>query len=282
MLLADLEADTVDFGPNFDASVVSLLGTAPRLQPRVQPRAHAPCAAAPRRLRSSPSSRVPAPPQMEPLVLPARVPNLLINGSSGIAVGIATKIPPHNMREVVAGLRALIRNPNITIQELMRYIPAPDFPTGGCPGQLACRRGVAYARPGVPTPARPAVAGGQLILNEAVQQAYTEGKGGVLMRAKMHIENDSDANDSAAGEQGCPGVGSRCDRAARWRATCLLPPTPCCLDALPRSRQEAAEAQQRQRAACRGGDRTAVPDQQGITGGAGGPPGGRWHADGRV
>jgi DNA gyrase subunit A len=54
----------------------------------------------------------------------------LINGSSGIAVGIATKIPPHNMREVVEGLKALIKNPDITIPELMKYIPAPDFPTG--------------------------------------------------------------------------------------------------------------------------------------------------------
>lgn len=87
-LLADLEAETVDFIPNFDASV------------------------------------------MEPTVLPARVPNLLINGSSGIAVGIATKIPPHNMAEVVAGLKAYIRDPSITSEALMKYIPAPDFPTG--------------------------------------------------------------------------------------------------------------------------------------------------------
>lgn len=55
---------------------------------------------------------------------------MLVNGSSGIAVGIATKIPPHNMREVVLGLKALIKNPDITIPELMKYIPAPDFPTG--------------------------------------------------------------------------------------------------------------------------------------------------------
>lgn len=68
--------------------------------------------------------------QMEPAVLPAKIPNLLVNGSSGIAVGIATKIPPHNMHEVVEGLKALIKNPDITSQELMRYIPAPDFPTG--------------------------------------------------------------------------------------------------------------------------------------------------------
>lgn len=63
-------------------------------------------------------------------MLPSRVPNLLVNGSSGIAVGIATKIPPHNMAEVVAGLKALIKKPNITNNELMKYIPAPDFPTG--------------------------------------------------------------------------------------------------------------------------------------------------------
>ena len=73
--------------------------------------------------------------QMEPSVLPARVPNLLINGSSGIAVGIATKIPPHNMREVVAGLKALIHDPDITVQELMKHIPAPDFPTGASSGR---------------------------------------------------------------------------------------------------------------------------------------------------
>ncbi len=63
-------------------------------------------------------------------MLPARVPNLLVNGSSGIAVSIATKIPPHNLREVVAGLHALIDNPDITVAELMQHIPAPDFPTG--------------------------------------------------------------------------------------------------------------------------------------------------------
>lgn len=63
-------------------------------------------------------------------MLPARVPNLLINGSSGIAVGIATRIPPHNLREVVSGLHALIDKPEITIPELMEHIPAPDFPTG--------------------------------------------------------------------------------------------------------------------------------------------------------
>jgi len=63
-------------------------------------------------------------------VFPARLPNLLINGTTGIAVGITTKIPPHNMGEVAAGLKALIKNPNISIKELMKHIPAPDFPTG--------------------------------------------------------------------------------------------------------------------------------------------------------
>lgn len=63
-------------------------------------------------------------------MLPARVPHLLVNGAAGIAVGIATKIPPHNLREVVAGLKALIHDPNITIAQLMQHIPGPDFPTG--------------------------------------------------------------------------------------------------------------------------------------------------------
>ncbi len=67
----------------------------------------------------------------EPSVLPARFPNLLVNGSDGIAVGMATNIPPHNLGEVIDGVCALIENPEITPDELMKYIPAPDFPTGG-------------------------------------------------------------------------------------------------------------------------------------------------------
>ena len=68
--------------------------------------------------------------QEEPTVLPARVPHLLVNGGAGIAVGIATKIPPHNLREVVAALTALIKDPGISLAKLMKHMPAPDFPTG--------------------------------------------------------------------------------------------------------------------------------------------------------
>src|SRR5207237_1878413 len=67
----------------------------------------------------------------EPLVLPCKFPNLLVNGSDGIAVGMATEIPPHNLREVCKGLVLLIANPDATLPELMALIPGPDFPTGG-------------------------------------------------------------------------------------------------------------------------------------------------------
>ena len=67
----------------------------------------------------------------QPSVLPSRFPNLLVNGAEGIAVGMATKIPPHNLREVVNGIVALIDNPELTAADLMRYIKGPDFPTGG-------------------------------------------------------------------------------------------------------------------------------------------------------
>jgi len=66
---------------------------------------------------------------LEPMVLPARVPSLLLNGSSGIAVGMATNIPPHNLRELCTGIQKLLEQPDLTVRELMRYIPAPDFPT---------------------------------------------------------------------------------------------------------------------------------------------------------
>jgi DNA gyrase subunit A len=95
----------------------------------------------------------------QPSVLPASLPNLLINGSSGIAVGMATNIPPHNMGEVVDGLVAMTKNPEITIQELMGFIKAPDFPTGG----------IIYGYDGV-------------------VEAFTTGRGRVVMRAKVATE----------------------------------------------------------------------------------------------
>ena len=95
----------------------------------------------------------------EPRVLPARIPTLLVNGSSGIAVGMATSIPPHNMGEVVDALLALIRNPDLTVEELMGFIPAPDFPTGG----------ILYGL-------------------EGVRDAYRTGRGNVQIRARAFIE----------------------------------------------------------------------------------------------
>jgi DNA gyrase subunit A len=117
-LLADLDKETVDFGPNYDGS------------------------------------------EQEPLVMPARFPNLLINGSSGIAVGMATNIPPHNLNEVVDGCLHLLRNPSATIDELMEIIPAPDFPTAG----------IIYGINGV-------------------KDGYRTGRGRVVMRAKCHFED---------------------------------------------------------------------------------------------
>lgn len=95
----------------------------------------------------------------EPTVLPAYLPNLLINGSSGIAVGMATNIPPHNLTEVVEGLVALVNNPAITIEELMKYITAPDFPTGGI-----------------------------IFGYQGVKDAYETGRGRVVVRAKANVE----------------------------------------------------------------------------------------------
>ena len=88
-LLADIDRETVDFGPNYDGS------------------------------------------EREPLILPARIPNLLINGSSGIAVGMATNMPPHNLNEVLDGCLLLLERPDVTVDELIEKIPAPDFPTAG-------------------------------------------------------------------------------------------------------------------------------------------------------
>ncbi|MGA1302279.1 MAG: DNA gyrase subunit A, partial [Burkholderiaceae bacterium] len=98
--------------------------------------------------------------EKEPLIMPARIPNLLINGSSGIAVGMATNIPPHNLTEVVAGCLHLLENPEATVDDLMGFIPAPDFPTAG----------IIY---GV----------------EGVRQGYRTGRGRCVMRAKVHFED---------------------------------------------------------------------------------------------
>ena len=95
----------------------------------------------------------------EPAVLPSRIPNLLINGAAGIAVGMATNIPPHNLGEVVDGLVALVENPDITIKELMKHIPGPDFPTGGF-----------------------------IHGKEPIVQAYNEGKGIIQTRGKAFTE----------------------------------------------------------------------------------------------
>ncbi|MDQ3185401.1 MAG: DNA gyrase subunit A [Pseudomonadota bacterium] len=117
-LLADLDKETVDFGPNYDGS------------------------------------------EKEPLILPAKIPNLLINGSSGIAVGMATNIPPHNLNEVVEACLALLKNPGTSMEELIEIIPAPDFPTAG----------IIYG-----------VAG--------VKEGYHTGRGRVVMRARTHFED---------------------------------------------------------------------------------------------
>ncbi|RAR43773.1 DNA gyrase subunit A [Paenibacillus sp. MDMC362] len=100
--------------------------------------------------------------EQEPVVLPARYPNLLVNGVSGIAVGMATNIPPHNLGEVIDGVQAMIRNPDITPMELMEYIQGPDFPTSG-----------------------------YILGREGIRQAYRTGRGSVTMRAKATIEENN-------------------------------------------------------------------------------------------
>jgi len=117
-LLADIEKETIDFGPNYDGS------------------------------------------EKEPLVLPARIPNLLINGSGGIAVGMATNIPPHNLTEVVDACLRMLQEPDVSIEELIKIIPAPDFPTAG----------LIYGLSGV-------------------HQGYRTGRGRVVMRARTHFED---------------------------------------------------------------------------------------------
>jgi DNA gyrase subunit A len=95
----------------------------------------------------------------EPTVLPARFPNMLVNGAGGIAVGMATNIPPHNLGEVIDGTLALIENPDISMEQLMEIIPAPDFPTGG-----------------------------QILGRSGARKAYLEGRGSVIIRSKTHVE----------------------------------------------------------------------------------------------
>ncbi len=125
-LLADIDKETVDFGPNYDGS------------------------------------------EHEPLILPAKFPNLLVNGSTGIAVGMATNIPPHNMSEIVDACLAVLKDPFIDIEDLIDIVPAPDFPTAG----------IIYGLSGV-------------------KDGYRTGRGRVVMRAKCHFEDI----DKAGGRQ---------------------------------------------------------------------------------
>ena len=117
-MLRDIDANTVDFMPNYDGR------------------------------------------QREPIVLPARYPNLLVNGSAGIAVGMATNIPPHNLGETIDAAVELIDNPDASVDDLMKHIKGPDFPTGGHRS---------WARPGI-------------------REAYETGRGRVVMRARVHTE----------------------------------------------------------------------------------------------
>jgi DNA gyrase subunit A len=116
-MLREIEADTVDFGPNYDES------------------------------------------QQEPLVLPGRFPNLLVNGAAGIAVGMATNIPPHNLSETIGAIKAYIESPDIDLKGLMKHVKGPDFPGGGT-----------------------------IMGKEGIRDAYASGRGSVRVRAKAHIE----------------------------------------------------------------------------------------------
>ncbi len=106
--------------------------------------------------------------ELEPTVLPTRIPNLLINGSSGIAVGMATNIPPHNLSEIVTACLALLDNAEITVDELIEYVPAPDFPTAGI-----------------------------IFGTEGVREGYRTGRGRVVIRARTHIEDLERGNRQA-------------------------------------------------------------------------------------
>ena len=103
----------------------------------------------------------------EPTVLPTVLPTLLVNGANGIAVGMATNIPPHNLREIVSGIKAVIADPNITNEELIKFVTAPDFPTGG----------IIYGY-------------------EGVRNAYTTGRGKILVRAKANVEVNKQGKES--------------------------------------------------------------------------------------
>lgn len=102
----------------------------------------------------------------EPIMLPGRFPNLLVNGATGIAVGVATNIPPHNLEEVIDGVCAYIKNPNIKLSKLMSYIKAPDFPTGGI-----------------------------IIAGEGIKEAYKTGKGKIFIKSKVDIETNGDKSE---------------------------------------------------------------------------------------
>lgn len=104
---------------------------------------------------------------VEPTVFPCKVPLLLLNGSDGIAVGMATKMAPHNLKEVCEGVKCLVRNPDATVKELMKHIKGPDFPTGG----LICG-------------------------HEGIKQAYETGRGRIVMRARCHIETHKSGRQS--------------------------------------------------------------------------------------
>ncbi|MCW5213267.1 DNA gyrase subunit A, partial [Desulfobulbus sp. TB] len=105
--------------------------------------------------------------QLEPTVLPSKIPNILINGSEGIAVGMATKIPPHNLTEVINALIALVDDPNFSVHQLMEIITGPDFPTGS----FICGRA-------------------------GIREAYTNGRGVIVMRARMHVEKRKKGGES--------------------------------------------------------------------------------------
>ena len=100
--------------------------------------------------------------EREPVVLPARFPNLLVNGATGIAVGMTTNIPPHNLGEVISGIHMLMKNPDVTTADLMEAIPGPDFPTGAI-----------------------------VMGKSGIRKAYETGKGTVTLRAKVEIDEQA-------------------------------------------------------------------------------------------